>query len=558
MGVLQGTRVQHLILTGAGVQPTVPSPTTLKAGDVGWNNATDLHRGEWAYNQTDDIWYYRQNNTIKAFSTDISGKQNTSEKDASNGYVGMTLFKINFKNVLGTFISFFTNSNTAARTYTYQDRDGIIADDTDITAAKNRSNHTGAQAATTITEDSTHRFTTDTEKSTWNAKVDASYVDAATQGLKWKEEVVAATTANITLSGAQTIDGISVIAGDRVLVKDQTTGSQNGIYIVASGAWSRSTDANTSTKIKNATVPVSQGTVNADKDFVLVTDTITLGTTSLVFTEKGGNVPDATETTKGKVELGDQTENEAAASAGSSSGADHTKVATLRGLFWFWAKVKTVTQTISAIWTFAEETIFSKTARGNVVTASVSGTYTPDGSSANIFELTLVGNTTLANPTNLRAGATYIFILKQDASGGRSVSFGAYFDFLTTTAPSVYLTANAVSIISGVATSTTKILCPSPLAPTLNGHTSNTATYTAGEEDILIVNTTDTTVAVITLPNPPVKAFKEYKIRNTNSLATVTVQPATGTIDGAASVSLAASTGKIHVTWDGVNYQSVS
>jgi len=55
-----------------------------------------------------------------------------ANKDASGGYAGLTLFKINFKNAANTFTSFFTNSNTAARTYTFQDRDGTMADNTDI------------------------------------------------------------------------------------------------------------------------------------------------------------------------------------------------------------------------------------------------------------------------------------------------------------------------------------------------------------------------------------------------------------------------------------------
>jgi hypothetical protein len=54
------------------------------------------------------------------------------DKDATGGYAGLTLFKINFKNAANTFTSFFTNSNTAARTYTFQDRDGTIADNTDL------------------------------------------------------------------------------------------------------------------------------------------------------------------------------------------------------------------------------------------------------------------------------------------------------------------------------------------------------------------------------------------------------------------------------------------
>lgn len=71
-------------------------------------------------------------NFSATITAQIAGKEATANKDASGGYAGLTLFKINFKNVLNTFTSFFTNSNTASRTYTFQDRDGIIADDTDL------------------------------------------------------------------------------------------------------------------------------------------------------------------------------------------------------------------------------------------------------------------------------------------------------------------------------------------------------------------------------------------------------------------------------------------
>jgi hypothetical protein len=78
--------------------------------------------------------------------------ENAANEDASGGYAGLTLFKINFKNVAGSFTSFFTNSNTAARTYTFADRTGTIADDTDITGAKARASHTGTQLASTISD----------------------------------------------------------------------------------------------------------------------------------------------------------------------------------------------------------------------------------------------------------------------------------------------------------------------------------------------------------------------------------------------------------------------
>lgn len=64
----------------------------------------------------------------------------------------MTGFNINFKNVANTFTSVLTNTNTAARTYTFADRTGTIADDTDITNAKARANHTGTQLASTISD----------------------------------------------------------------------------------------------------------------------------------------------------------------------------------------------------------------------------------------------------------------------------------------------------------------------------------------------------------------------------------------------------------------------
>ena len=65
-------------------------------------------------------------------SGSAASEQQKIEKDATGGYAGLTLFKINFKNVANTFTSFFTNSNTAARTYTFPDRDGTIADNTDL------------------------------------------------------------------------------------------------------------------------------------------------------------------------------------------------------------------------------------------------------------------------------------------------------------------------------------------------------------------------------------------------------------------------------------------
>ena len=117
-----------------------------------------------------------------------------------------------------------------------------------------------------------------------------AYVDAARSGLDVKASVRAATTANITLSGTQTVDGVALSAGDRVLVKNQSTASQNGIYVVAAGSWARATDADSDTEVTPGLFTfVEDGTVNSDSGWVLSTNSaITLGSTSLTFAQFSG------------------------------------------------------------------------------------------------------------------------------------------------------------------------------------------------------------------------------------------------------------------------------
>lgn len=111
-------------------------------------------------------------------------------------------------------------------------------------------------------------------------------------GLNVKAAARAATTGAITLSGAQTIDGVAVVAGDRVLVKNQGTPSQNGVYVVAAGAWTRTTDFDGSpaNEVKAGDfVFVTEGSVNGDTGWVLTTNgEITIGTTSLTFAQFTG------------------------------------------------------------------------------------------------------------------------------------------------------------------------------------------------------------------------------------------------------------------------------
>ncbi len=114
-----------------------------------------------------------------------------------------------------------------------------------------------------------------------------NYVDGIAQGVSWKNPVLCATTASITLSGEQTIDGITTSAS-RILVKNQSTASANGIYVTASGAWSRSTDAATWAELNSAAVLIEEGSTQADTAYVCTSDPGgTLGTTSVAFVQFG-------------------------------------------------------------------------------------------------------------------------------------------------------------------------------------------------------------------------------------------------------------------------------
>lgn len=113
-----------------------------------------------------------------------------------------------------------------------------------------------------------------------------NYVDSTAQGLDVKPSVKASTTANITLSGTQTVDGVALVAGDRCLVKNQTTASQNGIYVVSASAWTRAVDLSLWTQMPGAFTFVEQGTTLADTGWVCTSDAAgTLGTTSVAFVQ---------------------------------------------------------------------------------------------------------------------------------------------------------------------------------------------------------------------------------------------------------------------------------
>jgi hypothetical protein len=126
-----------------------------------------------------------------------------------------------------------------------------------------------------------------------NSLVSKEYVDAVKVGLDFKDSVRVASTGSVTISGpGAAIDGVTLSSGDRVLLKDQSTGSQNGIYVFngSGSAMTRATDADADVEVTSGLfVFVEEGTTNADNGFVLSTNgTITVGSTALTFTQFSG------------------------------------------------------------------------------------------------------------------------------------------------------------------------------------------------------------------------------------------------------------------------------
>lgn len=186
---------------------------------------------------------------------------------------------------------------------------GATANATDA-QLRDRSTHTGTQLASTISNFDTQVRTNrldqmaaptaavafNSQKITGladgtNAQDAATYGQllSVQNGTDWKQSVRILSASNITLSGLQTIDGITAVANDRVALVGQSTASANGIYLAQSGAWTRALDADGNTEVTpGMAFFVEEGTTYADTQWRLTTDgAITVGTTGLAFAQIG-------------------------------------------------------------------------------------------------------------------------------------------------------------------------------------------------------------------------------------------------------------------------------
>lgn len=264
-----------------------------------------------------------------------------------------------------------------------------------------------------------------------------------------------ATTANITLSGAQTIDGVAVVADDRVLVKDQTTGSENGIYVASSTAWARATDWNGARDIVQGTqVIASNGTVGAGTYEVSTANPITIGTTSVSFSSvvtaaaasavAAAASAAAAAASAASVELPSMTGEALGmlrANAGETALEYRTPAEVLSDIGAQASDADTAKTDVAQDWT-AQQVITEATLTDGANIAW-------DLDAAQEATVTLDGNRTLDNPTNQNAGGWYHLRVVQDAvTGSRTLAYGTAYKFGDAGAPTLSTAVDSEDVLA--------------------------------------------------------------------------------------------------------------
>jgi len=370
----------------------------------------------------------------------------------------------------------------------------LVVGGTDLSASVTAAGASATAAATSASAAST---------SAGAAATSATNAAAAAAGIKWKEPVFAATTANLDLNGTETIDGVSVTAEKRVLVKNQTLQENNGIYVCKAGAWERADKANTFVELPSAAVIVEEGSVNKDQIFICTTNnstTAALGgtdaeddiiwavfgvvtaTTSSGLTVSGNAITMDTE----KVSAGSDTTIAAADVLvfGDTSDSNSLKRDTVQGVLDLITGMSVANggtgatsltdgtillgNGTSAVATLdldsgeiavgasgtgnptAESLVdtnrtWTKAQRGEVTSITSATNVTIDMAVSNNFTITLGhSSVTFENTTNNTAGQSGSIFLVQDGSGGRTATFASDWDFPGGTAPVLSTAVNSV------------------------------------------------------------------------------------------------------------------
>jgi hypothetical protein len=366
------------------------------------------------------------------------------------------------------------------------------------------------------------------------AAASKAYVDAIAAGLSWKTAVRAATTVNGTLASAyengDAIDGVTLATGDRILIKNQTTQTENGIYTVnASGAPTRATDADTGAELVNATVFVDQGTTLADTGWTQTTNApITVGSSNIVFvqfTGAGSYVAGAGLTLTG---------NSFAITAPVSPalGGTGTITAPTSGQFLIGTSGNVYTPA-----TIGTTTGISLTSGSGTLTINNTGVTALAGTSNQITASASTGSVTLSTPATFIAPGSIASTTSITAGNALTVTTGG----ATITAGGLTVTAGGIVVTAGLEyLSTTASVSAA-------GSTQGTATALTANN--VVVTTVSASQGVV-LPVPSTTGTRISIVnKGANALA---IYPNSGGSIDAASANTAISL-PVNGTWTGFN-----
>ena len=290
------------------------------------------------------------------------------------------------------------------------------------------------------------------------------YVDTALAGMRTRLTVRAATTANVTIATAlnngDTLDGVTLANDDLILVKDQSSAAENGIYVVSASP-ARSTEADAWDEIIGQLISIQEGTANADDLYLCTSNTGgTLNSTAIAYTKvfpgTGGTVTSISaaglSSTGGSAITGSGTVTTsitAQSSLGASPvAADEFAVYDASATA---HKKITTTQLFGSTELTATAREYPKTQNFNMTTLTDGSTISWDLSQNQVATVTLAGNRTLDAPSNMVAGATYILIVVQDGTGSRTLdTSNAAYLWPGGTEPPLSTTAAAIDVLTFV------------------------------------------------------------------------------------------------------------
>lgn len=312
-----GVNGQALITDGNGnVSWTTISTTLGIAGDTG-TDTIDLLTDTFTFTGTDPVQTNVTNNTVTISVDDASGSSKgiasfvASYFTVTNGDVAINDATVTTKGIASFDTNNFTvtTGSVSSKSITLGtttldlgsteltlaglqqlDVDNIRIDGNEISSTDANGNISINPNGTGTVDVNNARITSLGTPTQGTDAATKDYVDAARSGLDVKQSVRAATTGPITRSNTQTIDNVPLQVGDRVLVKDQGTASENGVYVVANGAWSRATDFDEPFEVTAGVFFfVEEGDTNADSGFVITSnDPLVVGTDPLTFTQFSG------------------------------------------------------------------------------------------------------------------------------------------------------------------------------------------------------------------------------------------------------------------------------